>query len=82
MAHPRGEEVEKSSFLFTPLCFCFHVAQQKPSKSYLVIVCVLGIGLSSQKKASWLFNYLFCSLLFEARVNIMPNLHPTFKFTH
>lgn len=45
-------------------------------------VCVLAMGFSGQKKASQLFNYLLCSGLFEARVNIMPHLHPTLKFAH
>lgn len=45
-------------------------------------VCVLAIGLSCQTEASQLFNYRLCSVSFEARVNIMPHLHPTLKFTH
>lgn len=45
-------------------------------------VCRLAVGFSGQQKALLLLNYLLCSVVFEARVNIMPNLHPTFKFTH
>lgn len=53
----------------------------KKLSHYVCVLAVQLLGLSSQKKASQLFNYLLHSLLFEAGVNIMPHLHPTFKFT-